>query len=126
MDAALGGQLEFQFFHAWFNGLFLASALLSLAGFYWQYTQVMSLMTLRLERLRPTVSVTIDCTSGMHKYRQHIGRHIGTLQTKMNTAPSSHAVCPAVRFGPAVAVMLWLDLIRAQSSTAPITHIVLV
>eukprot|EP00983_Pelagomonas_calceolata_P068608 1149994-Pelagomonas_calceolata.AAC.5 len=27
MDSALGGQLEFQFFHAWFNGLFLAAAL---------------------------------------------------------------------------------------------------
>lgn len=38
MDAALGGQLEFQFFHAWFNGLFLASALVTLACLYWSYT----------------------------------------------------------------------------------------
>jgi hypothetical protein len=37
MDAALGGQLEFQFFHAWFNGLFLASALVTLACLYWQH-----------------------------------------------------------------------------------------
>lgn len=37
MDSALGGQLEFQFFHAWFNGLFLAAALTrwgSLTGTY--------------------------------------------------------------------------------------------
>lgn len=40
MDLALGGQLDFQFFHAWFNGLFLASALLSIAAFWWQYSQV--------------------------------------------------------------------------------------
>jgi hypothetical protein len=40
MDAALGGELDFQFFHAWFNGLFLASALVSLAAFWWHYSQV--------------------------------------------------------------------------------------
>ncbi|KAG1658696.1 hypothetical protein FOA52_013636 [Chlamydomonas sp. UWO 241] len=37
MDAALGGDLDFQFFHRWFNGLFLASASLSLLVFYGQY-----------------------------------------------------------------------------------------
>ena len=37
MDAALGGQLEFQFFHAWFNGLFLAAALISLILVWWQW-----------------------------------------------------------------------------------------
>jgi hypothetical protein len=39
MDAALGGQLEFQFFHAWFNGLFIAAALTSMAVFWWHYQQ---------------------------------------------------------------------------------------
>jgi hypothetical protein len=37
MDAALGGQLDFQFFHAWFNGLFLAAALVSLILVWWQW-----------------------------------------------------------------------------------------
>eukprot|EP00200_Dunaliella_tertiolecta_P018460 CAMPEP_0202401212 /NCGR_PEP_ID=MMETSP1128-20130828/3322_1 /ASSEMBLY_ACC=CAM_ASM_000463 /TAXON_ID=3047 /ORGANISM="Dunaliella tertiolecta, Strain CCMP1320" /LENGTH=513 /DNA_ID=CAMNT_0049004971 /DNA_START=289 /DNA_END=1832 /DNA_ORIENTATION=- len=37
MDSALGGQLEFQFFHAWFNGLFLAAALASLLGVWCQW-----------------------------------------------------------------------------------------
>ncbi|GFR47798.1 hypothetical protein Agub_g9572, partial [Astrephomene gubernaculifera] len=37
MDAAMGGQLDFQFFHRWFNGLFLASALLTLLLLYGQY-----------------------------------------------------------------------------------------
>ncbi|GLC40488.1 hypothetical protein PLESTF_000807700 [Pleodorina starrii] len=37
MDAAMGGQLDFQFFHRWFNGLFLASALLTLLALYGQY-----------------------------------------------------------------------------------------
>lgn len=34
IDASMGGGLEFQFFHRWFNGLFIASALLT-AGLYW-------------------------------------------------------------------------------------------
>jgi hypothetical protein len=33
---ALGGELEFEFFHAWFNTIFLAAALLTLALFYAQ------------------------------------------------------------------------------------------
>ncbi|GIL86083.1 hypothetical protein Vretimale_13894 [Volvox reticuliferus] len=37
MDLAMGGQLDFQFFHRWFNGLFLASALLTLLLLYGQY-----------------------------------------------------------------------------------------
>mmetsp|Transcript_13087 Transcript_13087/g.28118 ORF Transcript_13087/g.28118 Transcript_13087/m.28118 type:complete len:483 (+) Transcript_13087:244-1692(+) len=37
MDAALGGDLDFQFFHRWFNGLFLASALVAMLVFYSQY-----------------------------------------------------------------------------------------
>lgn len=52
MDAALGGQLEFQFFHAWFNGLFLAAALVSLACFWWHYQQSAASM----EPLLPVVS----------------------------------------------------------------------
>ncbi len=52
MDMALGGQLEFQFFHAWFNGLFLAAALVSLACFWWHYQH--SAMT--IEPLLPVVA----------------------------------------------------------------------
>ncbi|KAK9815635.1 hypothetical protein WJX72_007232 [[Myrmecia] bisecta] len=33
----LGGELEFEFFHRWFNSLFLASALLTMLLFYGQY-----------------------------------------------------------------------------------------
>lgn len=52
MDSALGGQLEFQFFHAWFNGLFLAAALVSLACFWWSYTQ----SAMAIEPLLPVVA----------------------------------------------------------------------
>lgn len=34
---ALGGELEFEFFHAWFNTIFLAAAVLTLALFYAQH-----------------------------------------------------------------------------------------
>ena len=34
---AMDGELEFQFFHAWFNIVFLASAFLTLALFYAQH-----------------------------------------------------------------------------------------
>ncbi|KAG2491824.1 hypothetical protein HYH03_009781 [Edaphochlamys debaryana] len=37
MDAAMGGQLDFQFFHRWFNGLFIASALVTFLLLYGQY-----------------------------------------------------------------------------------------
>ncbi len=37
VDVALGGELEFQFFHRWFNGLFLASALLTAGLTYVQW-----------------------------------------------------------------------------------------
>lgn len=37
IDAVLGGDLEFQFFHRWFNGLFLASALITAGLYYFQY-----------------------------------------------------------------------------------------
>ncbi|KXZ55776.1 hypothetical protein GPECTOR_2g1326 [Gonium pectorale] len=37
MDRAMGGQLDFQFFHRWFNGLFLASALVTLLLLWGQY-----------------------------------------------------------------------------------------
>ena len=33
----LGGELEFEFFHRWFNSLFLASALLTVLLFYGQH-----------------------------------------------------------------------------------------
>lgn len=33
----LGGELEFEFFHAWFNTIFLAAALATLALFYGQH-----------------------------------------------------------------------------------------
>ena len=36
MDLALGGDMNFQFFHRWFNGLFLASASVALLVFYLQ------------------------------------------------------------------------------------------
>jgi hypothetical protein len=44
MDAALGGEMDFQFFHAWFNGLFLASAAVSIAVCYAQYKWVRALV----------------------------------------------------------------------------------
>ena len=34
---AMDGELEFQFFHAWFNVVFLASAFLTLSLFYAQH-----------------------------------------------------------------------------------------
>jgi golgi pH regulator len=37
LDSVLGGDLEFQFFHRWFNGIFLASASFSMLLFYGQY-----------------------------------------------------------------------------------------
>ena len=37
MDLALGGDLNFQFFHRWFNGLFLAAATFAILLFYGQY-----------------------------------------------------------------------------------------
>ncbi len=37
MDVALGGEMDFQFFHRWFNGLFLASASVAILIFYTQY-----------------------------------------------------------------------------------------
>lgn len=37
IDLVLGGELEFQFFHRWFNALFLASACLTLLLFWGQY-----------------------------------------------------------------------------------------
>jgi hypothetical protein len=39
IDAALGGDLEFQFFHRWFNGLFIASAVLTMLLIYAQHQQ---------------------------------------------------------------------------------------
>ena len=33
----LGGELEYEFFHRWFNTLFLASSLLTMLLFYFQY-----------------------------------------------------------------------------------------
>ena len=36
---ALGGELEFEFFHRWFNTLFLVSALLTILLFYVQHRQ---------------------------------------------------------------------------------------
>uniref|UniRef100_A0A7S0R650 Golgi pH regulator conserved domain-containing protein n=1 Tax=Chlamydomonas leiostraca TaxID=1034604 RepID=A0A7S0R650_9CHLO len=61
MDAALGGQLDFQFFHAWFNGLFLASALLTFGGFYWQYQQA----AMMHDPLLPTHTTML--ATGYHK-----------------------------------------------------------
>lgn len=37
LDEVLGGTLDFQFFHRWFNGLFLASGLVTAALLYGQY-----------------------------------------------------------------------------------------
>ena len=34
---ALGGELEFEFFHRWFNSLFLTSACLTMLLFHWHY-----------------------------------------------------------------------------------------
>ena len=34
---ALGGELEFEFFHHWFNSLFLTSACLTILLFHWHY-----------------------------------------------------------------------------------------
>ncbi len=36
---ALGGELEFEFFHWWFNSIFLACACLTMLLFYGQYKQ---------------------------------------------------------------------------------------
>ena len=37
ITVALGGELEFEFFHRWFNSLFLTSACLTMLLFHWQY-----------------------------------------------------------------------------------------
>ena len=42
MDAALGGEMDFQFFHRWFNGLFLATAVVTAAALYGQYQSHLS------------------------------------------------------------------------------------
>ncbi|GAX79959.1 hypothetical protein CEUSTIGMA_g7398.t1 [Chlamydomonas eustigma] len=42
MDLALGGDMDFQFFHRWFNGLFLASATVAIIIFYTQYQASLS------------------------------------------------------------------------------------
>jgi hypothetical protein len=39
ITAALGGELEFQFFHRWFNSLFLTSGVLTMLLFYVQLRQ---------------------------------------------------------------------------------------
>ena len=36
---ALGGEMEFEFFHWWFNSIFLACACLTMLLFYGQYKQ---------------------------------------------------------------------------------------
>jgi hypothetical protein len=52
IDAALGGDQEFQFFHRWFNGLFIASAVLTLLLFYAQHQQAGSEQLLPLHTRR--------------------------------------------------------------------------
>jgi len=42
MDIALGGDMDFQFFHRWFNGLFLASASIAILVYYLQHKASMN------------------------------------------------------------------------------------
>lgn len=55
IDAVLGGQLEFQYFHRWFNGLFIASALLTAVLYYAHYKAG---ATEQMESLLPTTHKT--------------------------------------------------------------------